>query len=325
MTRPSPVRPGAASLALLLILAITAAWWALALWPAGAMEPAWLMRTRAACFGSAPGGLPDAGGWILLIGEPVGMLGVLLAVWGSALRDDLRRMGGDRRGRLVMIGAGALCVVGIGAFGQRLAFAAGVGSTPGTAVSGTPTAVDIDASALVLTDQHGRRTFLADAQGRPVLLTFAFGHCTTVCPTIVHEIRAARAAANRPGVPLLIISLDPWRDTPARLPSLASRWELDPEDRVLSGSVVEVERTLDALGIGRRRDTTNGDVYHAGTVMVLDERGHIVWRLDGGWGRLKQLLATIPVAPRPIPRAEPLTASPAMPARVAGGMGGDSP
>jgi len=294
MTWPRPARPGAASLALLLILAITAGWWALALWPAGSVEPAWLLRTRAACFGSAPGGLPDAGGWILLIGEPIGMLGVLLAVWGEALQDDLRRIGADRRGRLALTGIGVVCLVGIAGLGQRLAFAAGVGATRHPVASGTPKAVDIDASAFVLADQHGRRAALADVQGRPVLLTFAFGHCTTVCPTIVHDIRAARVAANRPEVPLLIISLDPWRDTPASLPSLASGWALGPGDRVLSGNVEEVEGTLDALGIVRRRDLSTGDISHPGTVMVLDERGHVVWRLDGGWGRLTRLLAMMP-------------------------------
>ncbi len=293
MTRPWAGRPGAASLALLLILAITAAWWALALWPAGAVEPAWLLRTRAACFGSAPGGLPDAGGWILLIGEPIGMLGVLLSVWGGALRNDLRRMRADRRGRFVLIGAGAVGLAGMALVGQRMAFAAGAGSARRTVDPGTPTAADIDASGFVLTDQHGRPTTLAGFQG-PALLTFAYGHCTTVCPTLVHDVRAARAAAGRPEVPLLVISLDPWRDTPARLPSLASGWGLGPEDRVLSGSVEEVEKTLDALGVGRRRDSRTGDIDHGGTVMVLDDRGHIVWRLDGGWGRVKELLAAMP-------------------------------
>jgi cytochrome oxidase Cu insertion factor (SCO1/SenC/PrrC family) len=294
MTRPWAGRPGAASLALLLILVITAAWWALALWPAGAVEPAWLMRTRAACFGSAPGGLPDAGGWILLIGEPIGMLGVLMAVWGGALRDDLRRMRTDPRWRFVMVGVGAVSLVGLAAFGQRVAFAAGLGAPPSASPSGTPSPVDIDVSAFILTDQQGRRTSLAGFQGGPVLLTFAFGHCTTVCPTILHDLLIARAAANRPEVPLLVISLDPWRDTPARLPSLASAWALGPEDRVFSGSVDEVERTLDALGVGRRRDGTTGNIDHAGTVMALDDRGHIVWRVDGGWGRVKELLAAMP-------------------------------
>ncbi len=287
-------RHGVASLALLLILVITAAWWALALWPAGAVEPTWLLRTRAACFGSVPGGLPDTGGWILLIGEPIGMLGVLLAVWGGSLRDDLRRMRSDRRWRRIMVTVVVAALVGVAALGRRVAFAAGLRTAALGTLPGTPTHVDMDASVFALIDQQGRRTSLADFQGRPVLLTFAFGHCTTVCPTIVHDIRIARAAAGRPDVPLVIISVDPWRDTPARLPSLASEWRLGPEDRVLSGSVEEVERTLDALGVGRRRDGTNGNVDHAGTVMVLDDRGHVVWRLDGGWGRVKELLAAMP-------------------------------
>ena len=69
--------------ALLLVLVITAAWWALALWPTGAAEPESLLRTRAACFGSTARGLPDARDWVLLIGEPLGMPGVLVVVCSS--------------------------------------------------------------------------------------------------------------------------------------------------------------------------------------------------------------------------------------------------
>jgi cytochrome oxidase Cu insertion factor (SCO1/SenC/PrrC family) len=287
-------RPGAASAALLLILVITGAWWALALWPAGAVEPEWLVRTRAACFGSAPGGLPDTGGWILLIGEPIGMLGVLFIVWGDALRAEVRRMRAGRLWRATMVGVGVVCVAGVVVFGRRVLYASGVGSSPVVAVSGTVSPVDVDVSAIVLTDQHGRHASIAPFRGRPSLLTFAFGHCVTVCPTIVHDVIAARADANRPDVPLLIISLDPWRDTPERLPSLAAGWKLGPDDRVLSGRVEEVERALNAIGIVRRRDETTGDIDHTGTVMMLDHRGYIRWRLDGGWGRVRELLGAMP-------------------------------
>lgn len=287
-------RPGAASLALLLIVVITAAWWGLALWPAGAVEPAWLIRTRAACFGSAPGGLPDAGGWILLIGEPIGMFAVLMAVWGGALRDDLRRMWSDRRWRLVLAGIGALSLVGFVAVGRRVAFAAGLGAATSAAPVGPPIPVDIDGSAFTLTDQQGRRASLGDFPGRPVLLTFAFGHCATVCPTVLQDLRRARAASGRTEVPILVISLDPWRDTPGNLGSLATGWGLGPEDRVLSGSVEEVERALDGLGITRRRNEITGDIDHAAAVMILDDRGHVRWRLTGGWGGVKELLATMP-------------------------------
>ncbi len=292
MNGPRPVRPGAASFALLMILVISAAWWALALWPAGAVEPGWLLRTRAACFGSAPGGLPDAGGWVLLIGEPIGMIGALVAVWGQALREDLGRINAVPLWRGIAAAVGVVTVVGVAAAGRRVAFAAGLGVEP-TSPAGTTTRMDADVAGIVLTDQHGRRTSLADFRGRPVLLTFAFGHCSTVCPAIVHDLRRARQDANRADVPLVIISIDPWRDTPAQLPSLASAWKLGPEDRVLSGPVTEVEQALDRLAIERRRNGNTGDIDHVGTVMGLDPRGHVVWRLEGGWGRVSALMAEL--------------------------------
>lgn len=292
MTTPRAVRPGAASLALLVILLITAAWWALALWPAGDVPPEWLARTRAACFGAPPGGLPDAGGWILLIGEPLGMLGVLLVVWGDALKQDLVGTRTGRRWRLVGASLALMLLAGAGVLVRRVSRAMTLGAAERVDVSGAPTRIDTDASWIALTDQSGRRTSPADFHGGPLLLTFAYGHCATVCPLVVHETLAARRQAGRPDVPLVVVTVDPWRDTPERLPGIATEWGLGPGDRVLSGGIDEVERTLDRLGIGRRRDERTGDIEHAGTVLVLDRRGHAIWRLDGGWWRLPELLAS---------------------------------
>lgn len=295
-----PTRPGVASVTLLAILVITAAWWALALWPAGAVEPEWLLRTRAVCFGSMPGGLPDAGGWIVLIGEPLGMLGALFAVWGKALRDDLKRLTGDWRWRPVIVAIGLAATVGVALTAQRVAYIAGLGLTPLPTQSGSPKAVDIDATSHTLVDQHGVRTSLADFRGRPAILTFAFGHCSTVCPVVVHDVRSARSAAKRADVPLLVITLDPWRDTPQHLPMIATAWELGPRDRVLSGSIDDVERALNALGVERRRDERTGDIEHLSVVMATDARGHVVRRIDGGWGKLGELFAALP-APTGLP------------------------
>ena len=63
---------GVALAALGVIVLVTVAWWALALYPAGAATPEWVARTRLVCFGAMPGGLPSAGGWVLLVGEPWG-------------------------------------------------------------------------------------------------------------------------------------------------------------------------------------------------------------------------------------------------------------
>lgn len=294
-----PPRPGVASLALLSIVVITAAWWALALWPAGASEPEWLLRTRAVCFGSMPGGLPDAGGWIVLIGEPLGMLVVLTAVWGRALRDDMRRLAADWRWRPVLALMASACVFGLIKIGAHVAFLAGLDQRVVVSQSGAPVAVDIDMTPHVLIDQHGQRTSLDDFRGRAVILAFAFGHCATVCPVVVHDIRAARVAVKRPDVPLVVITLDPWRDTPEHLHMIAAAWDLGPDDRVLSGPIASVERALDALDVQRRRDERTGDIEHVSVVMATDVRGHVVRRLDGGWGRVGELIVGMAGGPPP--------------------------
>ena len=84
------------------VLAVTAAWWALALWPLPAAAPDWLSRTRAVCFGTTPSGLPDVQGWMLLFLQPTLMLAQVLAIWGGELGADASRMSRSRRGRLAL-------------------------------------------------------------------------------------------------------------------------------------------------------------------------------------------------------------------------------
>jgi cytochrome oxidase Cu insertion factor (SCO1/SenC/PrrC family) len=290
VARSRSERPGPALIALVLILMVTATWWALALFPAGAAEPEWLTRTRAACFGSAHGGLPDAGGWILLVGEPVGMLVALLAGWGDSVRRDLAIVRSRAMWRATAAVAGVLIIAGLAATGVRVVRAVAVERSVAVLPPGTPVRVDAALPSVTLVDQHGQQRPLDGLQQQPMLLTFAFGHCATVCPTIVSDLRAARRRAGRTEVPIVVITLDPWRDTPDRLPTIAQHWMLAPGDRVLSGDTVAVERALDALEIGRRRDETTGDIDHAVTAMMV-ERGRIAWRVEGGVGGVTELLA----------------------------------
>ena len=282
-------RPGLALTALVAILVITAAWWALALWPAAA-EPEWLTRTRAACFGSERGGLPATSGWILLIGEPIGMLVMLVAIGGRALRRDFAWLAASRWRHVTALAVAAVAFAGTMMTGVRVARAweggrAGYGPDRSVLRS-----VDYAAPSVSLVDQEGRRLSLADWRGRPALVTFAFGHCATVCPLVVNDLQAARRRAGRSDVPLLVVTLDPWRDTPDRLATLAQHWSLGPDDRVLSGTIEEVEAALDTLRIARRRNETTGDVDHATTVLVVGGDGRIGWRTDGGVAGIEKLL-----------------------------------
>jgi cytochrome oxidase Cu insertion factor (SCO1/SenC/PrrC family) len=126
-----------------------------------------------------------------------------------------------------------------------------------------------------------------------VLVTFAFAHCTTICPVIVKQTLDAQAMLRgSPAYPaVLIVTLDPWRDTPSRLPALAESWQLPAGDAfVLSGAVEQVESVLNAWNIPRSRNESTGDVTHPSLVYVVDNNGRIAFASTGGSENLAALL-----------------------------------
>lgn len=297
------VRTGVAFPALLVLLLITAAWWALALWPVPSNVPEWVLRTRAACFGTMANGLPGPGGWILLIGEPIGMIGVLMAVWGDALRTDVRRLRASFGGRMMMGLPLLLVMGGVGAAIWRVQSARRIGGgAEATVFSPQPFAESMmdmrhtELAApppLALVDQHGRAFSLEQLRGQPMMVTFAYAHCETVCPIIVQDLKTARRNAGTPDVPLVIVTLDPWRDVPSRLSNIAEQWQLGANDRLLSGSVDDVLQVLTAWDVAHARDTNTGEISHASAVVLLDREGRVSYRMSGDWQRTAALLRTL--------------------------------
>ena len=271
----------AAVFALFAILAISAAWWALALWPLPDATPDWLQRTRLVCFGSTRDTLPTPAGWSLLIGEPLAMLAALAIIQGPALRGGLSALARSLAGRTALTTGTLAVLAGLVAAGARVASASRADRFDPTAASAHAQRLHRAAPPLALTDQHGNAVTLARFAGRPVVVAFAYAHCTTVCPIVVRETTDAQRRLGPTGPVLLILTLDPWRDTPARLPSLARTWELGPDAHVLSGDVDAVNRTLDAWDVPRSRDAATGEVTHSVFVYIVGPDGSIAWQVPG--------------------------------------------
>ena len=269
--------------ALAVIFAITASWWALALWPA-ADAPTWLTLTRETCFGTAATGLPDAGGWLVLSGQPLGMLLVLFAGWGRDVNAGIRAASQRVSGQLALGGAPALLVGGVFGVITRVdeGDVRGFASSPTEEVARQLNRLNDTPKALSLVDQSGRRVTLEQFRGRPVLVTFAYAHCETVCPVLVSEVLGARDALASPKPAVLIVTLDPWRDTPSRLGAIAERWGASGDVHVLSGEPDAVERVLNAWRVPRARNERTGDVSHPSVVYVIGTDGKIAYVLSGG-------------------------------------------
>lgn len=282
-------REAGALAALGVILAITAAWWALALWPLPGDVAPWLARTRAVCFGAVANGLPTTAGWMVLIGQPVYMLAALWLISGTTLSAGLKNLAMFPAGRGLLAATMILLIGGISSAAVRVARAAPVESLDAVPDAAPALAVQLPrlnraAPALALLDQRGEGLTLERLRGRPVFITFAFAHCSTVCPLVVHDVLEAQRGAGEPQPAVVVITLDPWRDPPARLPAIADQWQLGRDAYVLSGAVPDVERTLDDWSVGRSRDPRTGDVTHAALVYVLDRSGRIAFALNGAGG-----------------------------------------
>jgi protein SCO1/2 len=269
---------------------ITASWWLLAFAPVD-RPPAWLDRARTVCFGTLPNGLPDTYGWLLLLLGPLSLLGFLVVAWGAPLRQAVARLARLKSGVALLAALAAIALGGSGAVVARVLAAqrdAVAFSVPGGASGdvrldpGYARSFDV-APPIPLRDQHGKTIDLAALRGRPVLLTFAYAHCLTVCPTLVTTLHLAVQQMPRSAPAVLIVTLDPWRDTPGSLPALAASWRLEaiPNAHVLSGGVEEVLAVHKAYGIPAERDAKSGDIAHPSLIYVLDPQGRIAFRFLG--------------------------------------------
>ena len=290
------VRHWASLAALGAILLITLGWWALALWPLSDAAPPALLRARVVCFGTSDSGLPSGIGWMMLTGEPIMITLLLLGVaGGTTIREALERVAHHALGRWALAATALGTVAALTLAGARVTYALGLRG-PGPSEIGadvaTASRLDRPAPPLQLVDQYGSVVTLAALRGRPVLVTFAYAHCETVCPLVVQNLVRAqnRLAAKGAALQLIVITLDPWRDTPARLPDIARQWGLPDGAHVLSGSVPDVEATLDRWGISRSRDLHNGDVTHPQLVYVIDASGTIAFVATGDADMIAELV-----------------------------------
>jgi protein SCO1/2 len=265
---------------------ITAAWWALAFAPLPVPGP-WLAAARRVCFGTLPNGLPEPWGWMVLSLAPAAILSFLVAVWGRELVAALR-LAGRRAPFRILFGVLAIVAAGgVWQVGDRLLAASRSGQAFDSTLEPLPDAYPRTALAappLPLVDQTGAPFDLASLRGRPVLLTFAYGHCPTVCPILIGAIREARR--TYPGgepPPAVVVTLDPWRDTPSSLPTLARSWGLDPSSGgyLLSGPPETVVAAAEAYEVGFSRDEKSGSIVHAGITLVLDAEGRIAYKFLG--------------------------------------------
>ena len=122
-------------------------------------------------------------------------------------------------------------------------------------------------------DQRGAERTLASLRGRPQAVAMVYTHCTSTCPLIIGELRRI-AASTTAGI--VLVSLDPERDTAGRLAAYAAEHDLDASRwTLLSGSDGDVRDLAATLGVRYRRLSAQ-ELAHSNAITLLDADGAVV-------------------------------------------------
>lgn len=131
-----------------------------------------------------------------------------------------------------------------------------------------------------LLDQDGAATGPEALRGRWNLVFFGFTHCPEACPTTLAMLGNVRRelAASLPGpqVPsILLVSVDPERDTPAVLKAYLAGF--GPGFTGLTGDPDAVGSFASALGVPYRKIPMEGDYMmdHSTAIMLVNPRGEL--------------------------------------------------
>ena len=147
--------------------------------------------------------------------------------------------------------------------------------------AGAPTEARVEVPDVELVDQDGKPVRLrALLSGNKVIIAdFIFTTCTTVCPmlsSIVSKIQDRLGSRMGKDVVIVSVSVDPERDTPARLKAYAKRWKAGPGWVWLTGPKDVVDRVL--KGMGAYTPNFND---HPAMVLVGDGRTGTWTRFNG--------------------------------------------
>jgi protein SCO1/2 len=139
-----------------------------------------------------------------------------------------------------------------------------------------------------LTDADGKRVTEADFAGRYMLVYFGYTYCPDVCPTELAKMTAAldlfteadpaRAAKITP----IFISVDPDRDTPARLKEYAALFH--PRLVALTGTDAQIRAVANTYKVyyakvGPEGGPPSGDDYlmdHSSQIYLMDPNARYI-------------------------------------------------
>jgi protein SCO1 len=167
-----------------------------------------------------------------------------------------------------------------------------------------------------LVDSNGSRVTQADFAGEPAVIYFGFTHCPDICPTSMYTVAEALAQPDGYDVQPILITVDPERDTPARMGEYVRTQGFPEGLSGLSGTRAQIDAAASEFQVFHSRVPIEGaaaDVYNV-------DHSSLLYVVDANW-RTVSIMQTMNREDPMNPRSPLVPASPqAIAACIAAGL-----
>jgi protein SCO1/2 len=132
--------------------------------------------------------------------------------------------------------------------------------------------------AFSLTDQAGQPFGTRELSGKVWVADFIFTSCAEACPRLSARMAEVgrRARHLGPDFHLVSISVDPDRDTPARLAEYGARYGANPASwALLTGPAAALEEAVTGgfkVGMGREKQGDFWQIFHGENLVLVDRQ-----------------------------------------------------
>ena len=133
-----------------------------------------------------------------------------------------------------------------------------------------------------VTDQDGNAGQWRDLRGRPRVMSMFYTNCHLMCPLIIENGKAVQkqlTPAERARLEMVMISLDPARDTPQALRETAQRHRAPAQWRFLQPGANDARAIASVLGV-RYRPREDGSINHTSVLVLVDAEGRVLARSE---------------------------------------------
>ena len=231
------------------------------------------------CFGSFENGLPDTYGWIKLIITPMIFIITVVIMWYEQFSETIKNIKEKKILKIITILFFIFFLIEVNYFynniiqkyeikkyslNKKIPLNKGSEYLPDNYPK---TNKKIEKFEFV--NQSGKIINEDSLKKKITIFTFAFTHCKTICPKLIYTLKKAHNKVKNENIQLIIISIDPWRETVNNLKHSVKQLKLVDNEHYLTGSIEKINDFLNKCNFISSRNENDGDIVHPGIVYIL--------------------------------------------------------